>query len=253
MTAHVANLWRWPVKGFGGEELATVSVAPGELFPFDRAFAIENGPSGFAPDAPVHIAKRHFVCMVHQPQTGRLSARYDETTARLLVDTLDGRALIVDPDIPHDLEALTAELVNHGVRGPLRLCSAEDRTGGHGFTDVPDRWISIQNQATLDAVSEASGSTFDPRRLRANVLIAGWDAWSEEELVGKILKLGDVQVEVAEVINRCRAIDVNPETAEMDRESLRTIMGLRGARSIGLYARIMDTGTIRPGDAVHLA
>ncbi|MBV6657822.1 MAG: MOSC domain-containing protein [Devosiaceae bacterium] len=251
-SAVVTTLWRWPVKGLGGETLASVAVKAGGLFPYDRAFALENGPSDFDAAAPVHVSKRHFVCMVHQPHTGRMTARYDEAAGRLRIASLDGRSLDIDPSDPGSLEALAAELVDEGVRGPLRLRFADDLSAGHGFTDVPDRWISIQNQATLDAVAEASGAPFDPRRVRANVLVEGWPAWHEESLVGERLALGDVEIEIAEVINRCRAIDVDPETSERDREAVRTLMGMRGAPSLGLYARIVTDGSIKTGDTVRV-
>lgn len=52
MTARVATLWRYPLKGFSPEALDGVDLEAGETIPFDRAFAIENGPSGFDPAAP---------------------------------------------------------------------------------------------------------------------------------------------------------------------------------------------------------
>ena len=47
--ARVAALYRYPVKGLSAEALAAAVVLPGETIPFDRAYAIENGPSGFDP------------------------------------------------------------------------------------------------------------------------------------------------------------------------------------------------------------
>ena len=249
--ARITRLWRWPVKGLGGESLAEAQVEAGGLLPFDRAFAIENGPSGFDADRPGHVSKRHFVCMVHQPQTGRMTARHDDATGLLSIETLDGRTLVVDPQAPEAFEALASGLVDQGVRGPLRLRHAADRQSGHGFTDVPDRWISIQNLASIEAVGRAAGQALDPRRLRGNVLVEGWQAWQEEALVGRQVQLGAVRVEITEPINRCRAIDVNPETSVQDSDLVRTLVGMRGLRSLGVYARILEDGTLRVGNAVR--
>lgn len=251
--ASITHLWRWPVKGLGGQSLDEVKLEAGHLLPFDRAFAIENGPSGFATGQPVHIAKRNFICMVHQPATGRMSAAYDEASGLLHITTLDGLTLLVDPAQPDALEALAAELVPEGVRGPLRLCRADDPAGGHGFTDVPDRWISLQNQTSLDEVAEASGAPLDPRRLRANMLLQGWDAFAEEALVGQIIEIGQAKIEIMEPINRCRAIDVNPDSAQLDRNLVRSLVDLRGLRSLGVYARVVEGGTIRTGQRVQAA
>lgn len=40
---HVAGLYRYPVKGFSAEPLVRVTLTPGQTFPNDRRFAIENG------------------------------------------------------------------------------------------------------------------------------------------------------------------------------------------------------------------
>jgi uncharacterized protein YcbX len=248
--ATLTHLWRWPVKGLGGENLDSVDVEPGALFPFDRAFALENGPSEFDPANPKHVAKLQFVCMVHQPGTGRMSACYDAASGKLAITTLDGRTLTIDPNAPSDLEALAEELVDHGVRGPLRLKKADDLASGHGFTDVPGRWISLQNQASIDWLGQKVGAELDPRRLRANVLVEGWEAFEEEELVGKTIALGTAEILVEVPINRCRAIDVNPDTASRDQELLRALQGHRGKPSLGLYATVKKAGRMAPGDQV---
>ena len=49
MNGHVAGIFRHPVKGFTPEPLREVELAPGQGFPHDRIYAVENGPSGFDP------------------------------------------------------------------------------------------------------------------------------------------------------------------------------------------------------------
>lgn len=249
-TTTITALWRWPVKGLGGQPLNQVSVTAGALFPFDRAFAIENGTSDFDAANPAHVAKLQFLCGVSQPSAHRLSASYAEQTGQLTITTLDGRSLVIDPGKPDQLEALAGELVETGLRGPLKLRKAHDLSGGFGFTDVPGRWISIQNRASIAALEKAVDATLDPRRLRANVLIEGWDAFTEETMVGKTIQLGTARAQIVEPINRCRNIDVNPETAERDQTLVRTLQGMRGKRSLGVYARITDAGSMATGDLV---
>ncbi|MEM6712646.1 MAG: MOSC domain-containing protein [Pseudomonadota bacterium] len=250
IAATITNLWRWPVKGLGGESLDRVDVREGGLFPFDRAFAIEHGDSCFDPDAPEHVPKARFICMVNQPTTGRMTARYDESSGHILISALDGRTLTVDPTDPTALEELASELVEGRLRGPLKLCAPSRRDTGHGFTDVPQNWISIQNQASIDKVSEAVGTTLDPRRLRGNMLVEGIPAFEEEDLVGQTLEIGTLHVRVEEPINRCRAIDVNPDTSKVDQDLMRVLKGLRDKRSLGLYAVVTKAGSVAVGDEV---
>ena len=53
MTGHIAALYRHPVKGFTPERLSHAELTAGGPFPCDRLYAVENGPSGFDPAAPV--------------------------------------------------------------------------------------------------------------------------------------------------------------------------------------------------------
>ncbi len=55
---------RYPVKGLSAEPLADVTLRPGETMPFDRAYAIENGASGFDPAAPRTLPKILFLMLM---------------------------------------------------------------------------------------------------------------------------------------------------------------------------------------------
>jgi Uncharacterized Fe-S protein len=44
--AQIQGIYRYPVKGLSAEQLASVVLATGQTLPADRAYAIENGPSG---------------------------------------------------------------------------------------------------------------------------------------------------------------------------------------------------------------
>jgi uncharacterized protein YcbX len=41
----IVALYRYPVKGFSPKPLERTEVAAGGTMPFDRAYAVENGPS----------------------------------------------------------------------------------------------------------------------------------------------------------------------------------------------------------------
>src|SRR5260370_2033018 len=69
--AETASLYRYPVKGLSPEPLPRVSLGVGETLPADRRYAIENGPSGFDPAAPVWMPKSYFLMLMRNE---RLSA-----------------------------------------------------------------------------------------------------------------------------------------------------------------------------------
>ena len=76
----VAALYRYPVKGFSPESLDRVEIAAGGTFPFDRAFAIENGPSGFDPAAPAYFPKAYFLMLMKNERMAEFQTRFDDAS-----------------------------------------------------------------------------------------------------------------------------------------------------------------------------
>ena len=51
----VRVIHRYPVKGLSPDEMEAVELAKGETLPHDRAWALENGRSGFEPSRPEYL------------------------------------------------------------------------------------------------------------------------------------------------------------------------------------------------------
>ena len=77
MDAHIAAIFRHPIKGFTPEPLRQANLSTGACFPDDRLFAVENGPSGFDPDAPAHVSKQKFTVLAALPAVARVRTRYE--------------------------------------------------------------------------------------------------------------------------------------------------------------------------------
>ena len=89
MTGPVATIhaiYRYPVKGLSPEPLDGASLAVRETLPFDRHFAIENGPSGFDPAAPRHQPKQRYLMLMRNERLARLRTRYDDASDTLAID-----------------------------------------------------------------------------------------------------------------------------------------------------------------------
>ena len=69
---HLARLYRYPVKGLSPERLDRVEVTSGETLPFDRAYAIENGPGRFDAAAPRHLPKVNFLMLMRDERLATL-------------------------------------------------------------------------------------------------------------------------------------------------------------------------------------
>ena len=58
--AHVASLWRHPIKSHGREKLDAVTLIEGQTMPWDRHWAVTHEDSKWVADDPRWIMCRNF-------------------------------------------------------------------------------------------------------------------------------------------------------------------------------------------------
>lgn len=245
----IVGLHRYPVKGLSHQVLERVALEAGGAFPFDRAWAIENGRHEFDPAAPRHIPKSHFVMLTRFDRLATLQSRFDEASRTLTLvrssavvaegplDTAEGRAA---------LEAFLAADLADKLRGPPRIVSAP----GHTFFDLAAKCVHIVNLESLRDLERWTGRTLDVTRFRANILIDGVPAWSELEWEGREIAAGSARLKVFARTGRCSAPDVEPGTGIRDIQITRRIEGLHGHTDFGIYAKVAAGGTLAIGDAI---
>jgi len=245
----IASLYRYPVKGLSPEPLSRVDLSIGETFPSDRRYAIENGPSGFDPGAPSWLAKIHFLMLMRNERLAELETRFDDAThvltiarggkelARGDLETAEGRRKIE--------QFFTANFARE-LKGPPKVLSSD----GHSFSDVARKVVSIINLASVTAVEGLVDWAVHPLRFRANMYVAGWPAWHEFDLLNKTLAIGGVRLKVVKRIQRCAAVNVDPETAMRDLEIPNTLERRLGHADCGIYAEVVTSGAIAIGDEI---
>ncbi len=250
MSGHAAAIFRHPIKGFTPETLSTVRLAPGEGFPFDRLYAVENGPSGFDPEAPAFVPKQKFTVLAQIPKVAAARTRYDDATGRLHASapgTADFLGNLSDEADRAAFEAWLTALLGEDVRGELKILQAP---GQYRFTDHPLGQVSIVNLASVRDLGQRMGVELDPLRFRANVYVEGWPAWAENQWTGKRLMLGWAQAEVFKPIVRCAATHVDPTTAERDLDVTKALFDNYGHLFCGIYVKVTHAGALSLGDAV---
>lgn len=84
-TARIVALYRYPVKGLTPELLESVELIPQQTLPFDRAYAIENGPGPFDPQNPQHLQKIHFVILMRNEELATVRSLFDDATETLVI------------------------------------------------------------------------------------------------------------------------------------------------------------------------
>jgi uncharacterized protein YcbX len=249
-SASVRAIYRYPVKGLSPEALERVAVGPGETLPADRLYAIENGPSGFNPAAPVHLHKIQFLMLMRNERLAALRTAFDDATHTLTI-VQDGReALRADLRTAESrlaTEAFFRRFMPDELRGPPKVLHAP----GFSFSDVARKVVSIINLASVAAVETAAGGPVNPLRFRGNLYVAGWPAWREFELMDSEIAVGNgVRLKVVKRIQRCAATDVDPDTGIRDRSIPKTLMTTFGHPDCGVYAEVIAGGEMATGDTV---
>jgi uncharacterized protein YcbX len=163
-------------------------------------------------------------------ENGKVAARGD-------LETAEGRAAI---------EAFFATSFAHELKGPPKVISG----GGHSFSDVARKVVSIINLGSVAAIEDMIGQPVHPLRFRANLYVSGWPAWHEFELLGQTVAIGETRLKVVKRIVRCAATNVDPETAARDLNIPHTLMRHLGHADCGVYAEVIAGGSIGVGDPI---
>ena len=240
--AHLAELWRYPVKSMQGERLNSLDVLPDGIAGDRRyAFLSSGAPAG-------------------KP---RLTSRERGELLRYAAAASSGDCAIRTP------QGLT-----FGVHDPALLehleyrlpqgnrITLEHEPSAAPYTDV--RPISIVSTHTLATLSRRFGRAVDPRRFRFNLVLtftsaAGReltagdpDGFPEDALTGRHLQIGDAcRLRLLERIPRCRVVTLDPDTGEQDPNLVRHLDRHHGGR-LGVYAAVVMLGTVQVGDPVSL-
>ena len=191
----VAALYRYPVKGLTPEPLESVDLQPGETVPFDRVYAIENGPGRFDPEAPRHLPKITFLMLMRDERLATLRSTFDDATQTLTISR--GGKPVVSGQLNTPLgrqliEQFVAAYMKAELRGAPKIVSAP----GHSFSDVAAKCVHIVNLASVRELERTVGRKVDPLRFRANVYVDGLRPWAELDWTDKEIGIGPTRLEV---------------------------------------------------------
>ncbi|MEM6489061.1 MAG: MOSC N-terminal beta barrel domain-containing protein [Pseudomonadota bacterium] len=250
MAARLAEIWRHPIKGVGAERVASVAVAAGQTFPWDRTYAIAHGASDWDPAAPAWIPRRNFVVQARVAELVRAEAALDETSGTLTLSHPAVAPVTLAPGTAEGDAALTGwigALAGEHQPGPYRIAHLP----GQALTDMEPPYVSILSRASLRALGQHLGVSLSVRRFRGNLWLDSLPPWDEESWVGREIAIGPVRLRVDEPIGRCRATEAGPA----GRYDLPTLVGLRQARGhtdFGVYATVLNAGRLSEDAACTL-
>lgn len=251
----VVELYRYPVKGLTGEQLFDVKITQNDGFPDDRVYALARSDGSYLAGSG-GTSKTEFHTLAKDERLAGLSSRL-----------LDDRSTLVVSVRGHEvLRANLAEVEGRASadRFFARVLAREDSPPvfayepGRRFTDCAEdgdvemNYISVINLASVRDVSDRIGARLDPLRFRANMYWDGLPPFAENELVGRVVEIGDVRFAVRSETARCAATEVDPATARRDIQVPRLMKQTLGHTVLGVYLQALGSGQIRVGDPVNL-
>jgi uncharacterized protein YcbX len=251
----VEYLYRYPVKGLTAEALEEASVEAGDCIPWDRAFALAQGDSGFDPAAARWLQKTNFMCQARNAKIAALASVFEPRDGTLTIRAPDGTAVSENALSAAGRDRITAFLtawLGDEARSTAAGTPAFHHVPGHSFCDQREKVVSLINLASLRDYEAKVGARRHRRRFRANVWFSGAPAWSERNWVGQQIQLGGAVLRITKGIVRCPATEVNPETAERDADPVEELRRLYGHTELGIHARVTEGGRFAVGDAIEL-
>ena len=221
----VADLWRFPVKSFGGERLRRAFVGPFGLLG-DRRFAVSAG-------AEPATARRTPGLLAF-----RAEYRDGESAGSPTVIATDGTGFA-------PLDPALANAVGDSIGQDVVVAQSPI-----GFFDAAP--LHILGEPSIQALSDGVGTELDRRRFRANILVepAAGAAFEEDAWLGQRLEIGGAVVEIVVNTERCAVTTFDPDTLERDPRVLRALAETR-ENLFGVYARVIRPGWVATGDAVR--
>jgi uncharacterized protein YcbX len=250
ISMQIHQLWQYPVKGFGGNQMPLAKLQQGGYFPNDRQFAISIGDEKTATASDgTWFRKAHFLQLMSHESLAEYSCHYnDAVNPRLELLHHGTLCLSIDPAEPADCQRFGNfffTLLGSKLRGKPRLMTMKHQA----YSDQSTALISIASNASLDAFAEATNTKPDSRRFRINIIIDGGAPFAEEGLIGKTLRCGDALLLVKEPVGRCAAINVDPATAKRNPDDyVRFMKAHFGHSNLGIFAEVINGGIIRLGD-----
>jgi uncharacterized protein YcbX len=280
----VTQLWRYPFKSMGGEQLTRCEIGPRGVVG-DRNWAVRDERAGEIRGAKkLPALLRCHARYLEEPTPGRIPAaeialpdggrlRSDASDAAARLSELVGRAVTVwpvqpesstdhyrrgapdNPDMVQELRSIFGRVGDEPLPDfsglPPELFEFSSPLGTY-FDAFPLHLLSTASLRALAA--RTPGARIDVRRFRPNLVVEPAETadWPIETVwCGKTLRFGGVQLKIEIPCPRCVMTTLPQDDLPKEPSVLRSIVRDM-QQSLGVYASVRTPGSVRVGDAVTL-
>jgi MOSC domain-containing protein len=240
-TATVQQICRYPVRGLNADVLDSVALEAGKGLPDDRRFGVAYGLGTGA--------KRGFFALVQEERMAQLRCAYDPAGPTVTISRQGRQVVSANPADPTGrmlLNQFFAGFLAGSPRGTPSFQELDEATQ----VETRESAVSIISLASIRDFERVARQPVDPRRFRGNIMIDGLPAWAEFAWIGHEIRIGGARLKVVGRTARCAATNVNPDTAERDMNIPLTLRKGFGHMDMGVYAEVIDGGSVKTGDAV---
>lgn len=230
----VLEIWRYPVKSLGGEQIEAAQIGAAGIIG-DRGWGIR------------HIETGNVLTARRAPELLFAAARVEgDEVVITLPDGAEARS--GDSDVDAVLSSWLdreVELVRPGAEGatyenPMDIENEADWISWQGpvwsFHDSGKSMLSIVGADTL--------GDRDIRRFRTNVVVSGGE---EDSMVGSNATLGSATLTITKKIDRCIMVTRPQPGLERDLDVLKHVIKERG-NFLSVGALVVEAGDIAVGD-----
>jgi hypothetical protein len=268
----VVGLWRYPVKSMMGEELNAAEVTDRGLVG-DRQFAVVDATTGMVAGAKNPRKWGNFfdfrAAYVEPPERGSKLPAVRLTLPDGVVVTNE------QPDLAQVLsralgrEVAFAEAQDDGESAGIQAEEYWPDMEGLEHRDTVTEWelpagtffdlalVHLLTTATIERLRALyPEGRFEVRRFRPNIVVAtppDQQGFVENDWIGRTLAIGDeVRLRITGACPRCVMTTLPQGDLPKDAGILRTAAQNNQA-NVGVYAAVVNGGTVRRGDDVTVA
>jgi uncharacterized protein YcbX len=206
------------------------------------------------------------------PPLTSVRVEWDETARRLALAFPDRERVegVVEPGEPVEVDLYErrhpsrlvpgpwSEALSDYAGAPIRLLWSESGAVDRGA--LMGGWASIVSRASLERLRQEVGQEdpVDGRRFRMLFEIDGVGPHEEDEWLGRRVAVGEAVIEPMGDVGRCAVTTRNPDTGEVDLDTLRVLTGYRPEGNterlpFGIWGNVVQAGRVRLGDSVSPA
>lgn len=264
MRLSVSSLWRYPLKSFQGASHHRLRLSERGVVD-DRRWMIVDGLGRFISQRQLPEMSR-FHASLHGGEL--LLSNLDASDQVIALPAMPvGDRLVVtiwgDECEAVDMGDVAAAWLQGQFGGVLRLCYMPDgavRQVDQNYAEPGDQVgfadgfpILICTEASIAALSHVYGQILDPRRFRANIIIAGAEPFEEDQW--RRLRINGVEIDLVKPCARCVIPTIDPDTGQRQRavfEALKARRGGGGQVFFGQNALHRGSGILEVGAAVEV-